>query len=80
MYCIIIENLDFKDFESYMNENLIQIRPFFYDIRKHKHLSDVKVEFEECDIVKNGVMLPSYPGLELEKQEYISNCIKKYFE
>lgn len=80
MYCIIINNLNYEDFENYMNEKLIQIRPFFYDIRRHKHLKDIKVEYEECNIIKNGVMLPSYPGLELEKQEYISNCIKEYIK
>lgn len=80
MYCIIIDNLKFKDFENYMNEKLIQIRPFFYDIRKHKHLKDIKCDYQECDVIKKGIMLPSYPGLELEKQEYISNCIKEYIK
>tara|TARA_B100001287_G_C22645426_1_gene512431 strand:- start:26 stop:1123 length:1098 start_codon:yes stop_codon:yes gene_type:complete len=80
MYCIIIDDLNFKDFENYMNEKLIQIRPFFYDIRRHKHLKNIKCVYEECDVTKNGVMLPSYPGLELEKQEYISNCIKEYIK
>ena len=80
MYCIIIDNLDYKDFENYMNEKLIQIRPFFYDIRRHKHLKDIKVNYKECNIPQNGVMLPSYPNLELKKQEYISNCIKEYIK
>ena len=61
-----------------MNKKLIQIRPFFYDIRKHKHLKDIKVNYDECKVVQNGCMLPSYPGLEVEKQEYISNCLKEY--
>ena len=80
MYCIIIDDLNFKDFENYMNEKLIQIRPFFYDIRKHEHLKGIKCVYEECNVIKNGAMLPSYPGLELEKQEHISNCIKEYLE
>lgn len=79
MYCILINELNYEDFEKYMNEKLIQIRPFFYDIRKHKHLKNIKVTFPESKIFSNGIMLPSYPGLELEKQEYISNCIKEYF-
>ena len=80
MYCIIIDNLDYNNFENFMNDKLIQIRPFFYDIRKHEHLSDIYVKYEECKIIKNGVMLPSYPGLEYDKQEYISNCIKEYIK
>ena len=78
MYCIIIDGLCYYEFEKYMNEKLIQIRPFFYDIRKHIHLKDIKCIYEKCNIIKKGVMLPSYPGLELEKQEYIVNCIKEY--
>lgn len=78
MYCIIISNLDYKKLEKFMDEKLIQIRPLFYDIRKHKHLQDVKVNYEECSKINNGLMLPSYPELEIEKQEYISNCIKEY--
>ena len=78
MYCIIIEGLDFKHFEKYMNEKLIQVRPFFYDIREHKHLQDIKIENDKIEDFNWGVMLPSYPHLELKKQEYICNCIKEY--
>ena len=46
--------------------------------KKHKHLLDIKVEYPECPALKQGVMLPSYPGLEREKQEYITNCVKEY--
>ena len=47
MYCIIIPKLDYKHFEKYMEDHLIQIRPFFYDIRKHKHLQDIEVLYPE---------------------------------
>ena len=80
MYCLIIVNLDFADFENYMSGKLIQIRPFFYDIRKHKHLEDITVDYDECEVIQNGVMLPSYPGLEIVKQEYICNCVKEYLK
>lgn len=78
MYCIIIKNMIFSDFENFMDEKLVQVRPLFYDIRKHKHLLDIKVEYPECLELKHGVMLPSYPALEREKQEYITNCVKEY--
>ena len=80
MYCIIIDKLDFKNFETYMNEKFIEIRPFFYDIRKHKHLNDIPVKYNESNVFSCGVILPSYPSLEKEKQEYISNCIKSYLK
>ena len=76
MYCIIIPELDFPCLETYMNEKMIQIRPFFYDIRKHYHLKDIKVDYSE--ITNRGVMLPSYPGLKEEQQEYIINCLNEY--
>lgn len=80
MYCIIIKGINYDEIEKYMNSKNIQIRPFFYDIRKHEHLKGIKCVYEECNVIKNGAMLPSYPGLELEKQEHISNCIKEYLE
>ena len=78
MYCIIIPRLDFNSFEDYMNDKLIQIRPFFYDIRKHYHLKDIKVDYPE--IVNNGIILPSFPGLTEEQQDYIVNRIKEYLK
>jgi perosamine synthetase len=76
MYCIVIHGLDFKSLENYMNEKMVQIRPFFYDIRKHDHLKDIKVDYPE--IANSGIMLPSYPGLKEEQQEYIVNCLYNY--
>ena len=57
---------------------LIQIRPFFYDIRKHDHLKDIKVDYPEIE--NSGIMLPSYPGLKDEQQEYIINCLHEYLK
>ena len=73
MYCIIINDLNYKDFENYMNEKLIQIRPFFFDIRKHQHLQDISVSYKELGNVYN-------PGLKSEQQEYIINCLDEYLK
>jgi len=64
--------------ENYMNEKMIQIRPLFYDIRKHDHLKDINIDYPE--IINNGVMLPSYPGLKEEQQNYVVNWIKEYLK
>jgi perosamine synthetase len=80
MYCIVINNLNYFKFEKYMNTNLIQIRPFFYDIRKHEHLKNVIANYDEIIESNWGVMLPSFPHLNSEKQEYICNCIKEYLK
>ena len=76
MYCIILPNVGFKQIETYMDERMVQIRPFFYDIRKHEHLKDIQVSDQE--IATNGIMLPSYPGLTEKQQEYIVNCLNDW--
>jgi perosamine synthetase len=78
MYCIVIPRLDFKSLEEYMNNKMIQIRPFFYDIRRHDHLKDIKVDYPE--MTNSGIMLPSYPGLKQEQQEYIVNYLNEYIK
>lgn len=76
MYCIIIPKSNFKQIEKFMNDKMIQIRPFFYDIRTHHHLKDLTVHYPE--VTSNGIMLPSYPGLKEDQQEYIINCLNEY--
>ena len=78
MYYIIIPNKNFKDIEIFLDEKMIQVRPLFYDIRKHKHLEDINVNYKELDIINNGVMLPSFPELKFQEQEYIINCLKEF--
>lgn len=75
MYCLLIPKLNYEVIEKHMNEKNIQIRPFFYDIREHKHLSDISVEYEQIKNRNNGIMLPSYPGLEKNEQDYIINIL-----
>ena len=75
MYCIIIKGINYDEIEKYMNSKNIQIRPFFYDIRKHEHLKDIKVNYNECENSKCGIMLPSYPELKYDEQEYICNIL-----
>ena len=78
MYCILIPHLDYPRFEQYMTEHGVQVRPLFYDIRKHQHLKDVEVKYAECTTAANGAMLPSFPGLLSTDQEYICNRVKQY--
>ena len=78
LYCIIIKNIHFNHFEHFMNEKKIQIRPFFYDIRKHQHLQNINCEYKEENIASQGVMLPSFPELQLYNIQYIVSCINEY--
>ena len=61
-----------------MNEKQIQIRPCFYDIRCHDHLSHIKVNYDKMDVASECIMLPSYPELRMEEQEYIVSCLKEF--
>lgn len=84
MFVLILPSINYKDFEKYMLERQVQVRPFFYDIHKHNHLVDIYKHDEEMDtkvvenITDHGVMLPSYPGLTEDEQKYIFNCVKEY--
>ena len=83
MYTIIIKDIKYSDFERYMNDKNIQIRPIFYDIHRHEHLKNIKKmsnqEFTNT-ITENGIMLPSYPELTKTEQEYIVLCIEEYMK
>ena len=78
MYCMIVRNINYKSLERFMEESQIQIRPFFYDLRKHKHLSDLNYKYTKETIFSNGFMLPSYPELTYKQQEYIVNKIEEF--
>jgi len=81
MFSLLVNNRHdnfYDNFEKYMSEKNIQIRPLFYDIRVHAHLSDIFNKFENI-YNNNGFMLPSYPELTRKQQEYIYNCVVQYF-
>jgi perosamine synthetase len=78
MFSLFLPNISFPEIEHFLLEKQIQIRPLFYDIRKHKHLQGIKVSQEPLKHIDNGFMLPSYPSLTKDQQQYIVNCIKEF--
>lgn len=78
MFSLFLPNIPFNEIEHFLLEKQIQIRPLFYDIRKHKHLQGIKVSQEPLKHIENGFMLPSYPALTKDQQQYIVNCIKEF--
>jgi perosamine synthetase len=79
MFIIYIKGHSFSDFEKYMNEKNIQVRPLFYDIYKHEHLKDIiKHEHIVHEHIYSYAMLPSYPELTLDEQKYITTCIREF--
>lgn len=78
MFCMLIKELNYEKFETYMNENGISIRPLFYDFRYHEHLKHLEYKYNKVNVFETGFFLPSYPELCYDKQEYIINIIIKY--
>jgi perosamine synthetase len=83
MFAIKLNNnkLTIDELNNYFtNINNIEIRPFFYPFNSHKHLVNLKSHSNNDISVKlnsNIIMLPSYPELTLDEQEYICVIIKK---
>lgn len=58
----------------------IEIRPFFYCYCQHKHINDLRCEYD-CskyhDLTNDILLLPSYPDLTLEQQKKIVSILEK---
>ena len=77
MFAIRLNGCNYKQIETFMNHRDIQIRPLFYDVNDHKHLSVITNNENTVDI-SDGFMLPSFPDLTSKQQDYIVECIKNY--
>jgi dTDP-4-amino-4,6-dideoxygalactose transaminase len=64
---------------AYFVENGIDIRPFFYPYDRHNHLKTIanhSIDMSVSEKLNNKIiMLPSYPELTLQQQEYIASKI-----
>jgi perosamine synthetase len=81
MFTVFIKGVDYAELERYMLDKNVQIRPLFYDIHAHPHLTAIR----KCDgatlavdAADAGCMLPSYPELTGDQQKYIVRCIEDY--
>jgi perosamine synthetase len=80
MYAIILHDISFESVEKFMKQHDIEIRPFFYDIHMHAHLKHIKRPYYSTEIQsfsEQCILLPSYPELELQQQEYICERLKE---
>ena len=81
MYGINIPSKTFYETEKYLKENGIEIRPVFYDIHCHSHLTNIKNIFDSTEtnkVVNSSFMLPSFPTLSDEQQLYIIKMLSEY--
>ena len=74
-------NLTIDELNNYFTvQNSIEIIPYFYTYNSHNHLINLLNNSDDITSEKlnnNIIMLPSYPELTYEEQEYIVNKIKK---
>jgi dTDP-4-amino-4,6-dideoxygalactose transaminase len=64
---------DYAQLHEYMTKNGVDIRPFFYDIGRHAHLSDV--QHSTMELTHSFFMLPSYPDLTTRQIETVCSNI-----
>jgi ribosomal protein S18 acetylase RimI-like enzyme len=64
---------------SYFRDLNIEIRPFFYPINYHNHLSSIPNNDNVSDILnKEIIMIPSSPNITFENQMQVTNSIHKF--
>ena len=77
---LLNNNKSIDEINDYFIGNCIDIRPFFYPYYEHKHLKQIMNNTNNNSISerlnKNIIMLPSYPELTFQQQEYIVSKIK----
>jgi perosamine synthetase len=78
---IIGNTLTIEQLNTFFNNNGVEIRPFFYPINSHKHLSDIQFDDPNSSILnKEIIMIPSSPGITLEEQQTVVNTFYKLLE
>jgi perosamine synthetase len=76
---IVNNNKTIEETTTFFKNNNIDIRPFFYPINKHGHLSDIENNDEIADLLNREIiMIPSSPNITYEEQSYIVNIICKF--
>jgi perosamine synthetase len=70
----------FEETSEFFRLNNIDIRPFFYPISYHAHLTNIYVpeDFYSQTLNQEVIMIPSSPNLTYKQQEKIINVIKLF--
>ena len=83
LFMIILKNFDLKKknrFIKYMLKKKIVVQYHYIPIYKFKIFND-KYNVKNSNIFyKTAISLPIYYDLDVEKQKYISNCIKEFLK
>jgi perosamine synthetase len=76
---IIGNSKTIEETTDFFRENGVDIRPFFYPINKHNHLSSIENHDEVSYILNREIiMIPSSPMINIEQQEKVVASIFKF--
>lgn len=78
---IIGNNKSIEETIEFFKTNNIDIRPFFYPINKHEHLTCIENN-DEISLILNKeiIMVPSSPTITMEEQKYVVDVIDKFLQ
>jgi len=66
---------------TYFRDQNVDIRPFFYPVNTHYHLSNIKNDDKNSQILNREIiMIPSSPTITIEEQKHVVDCINKFLE
>jgi perosamine synthetase len=64
---------------NFFKDNNVDIRPFFYPINSHKHLSSIKNEDGISYMLNREIiMIPSSPSITMEEQQQVVDVVFKF--
>ena len=75
LWMCVLQTKNGSQLTKHLEENGVETRPMFYDIRTHEHLRTIKNIEDSCIQHDQIFMIPSSPLLEFSQQEYISRLI-----
>ena len=83
MYAIhIVDNsYSIDETSKFFEYNNVETRPFFYPFKSHDHIKNIKHDHDlniSNTLNKEIIMIPSYPMLTVEQQQYIIDVINKF--
>lgn len=81
MIILRVKNSTYEQALRFFGENLIEVRPFFYEITRHSHLRDISYHSQVHPQLLNQtelLMLPSYPMLQANEIKYICEKVNEY--
>lgn len=78
---IIGNNKSIEETTDFFKLNYIDIRPFFYPINKHTHLSNI-LNNDDISFILNKeiIMIPSSPTITIHEQKYVVEVINRFIE